>query len=809
MKIMRNPAKHLWRAVLAMILVVSMLGAASVMCFAETTVTEETTVTPKITNVSVSIGEDIIVKFYTNATTADGSKLTVEFDGNTVELTENEGGVFEFVGVTPQKLGVEMTATFTDAEGDAGVAKTVSVKSYLEGLLALAYEDSGCMSQLQYQAMRELCVNMLNYGAAAQTYVEYDVENLANAGLSDEQKALATEKITVTETDKAVSGAAWIGAGVRFDYKLGLYFVFKAASADEYVATVNGTEVTPEAYEAIGEGYYVIRYSSFNATNMNDVATAKLTKDGSEDQTFSYSIKSYVASKGGDESTIANLVNATYVYGFAAVAYSADYVTVDPTFEQTGSISMDGKGYDFSESKYGTVTLPALNFTDYTAETVNSGTEEKPVVTTTFTLNDDTVAYAKEFTTDSYFEYGGTKYSQYDLARLSVSDVVIGYTDGGYTFTATNVTLDKVFSSYGAPLTVTGTINMNVTEEWKLSGGSVVFDAATITVNSTATHGIRVFNNTILTVDKDSKLDVKGATTASVYLGTGSDTNSVNMLVVDGTVTCDSSLYCSNAYAQYDADKGLGMDGGYGFIPAIYVRNGELTATQIYTQTIQVGNASDESNVQRGTLNLSVSTGQYHMYNFNTKGSWEDVRWCFSAGELNMNGAGNGAYAQTRGYAIIEVYKNMKVTKASESFVFAAGYSVEETYQRNVIVENGADLTGIAGDFQWGYRSPVYMNCFDTFENVSITDSNNLTTSENTVRVFTRGAVADRGYICYNANDNYMYQKNATSTQYHFPAAENVNSLTATGNSINIRCFGTLYEAKLANGTTVYYQIVE
>ena len=420
MKTMRNQAKHILRAGLAVILVLSMLVSASVMCFAEETDTStETVVKVGIKGKNVSLGEDIIVKFYTDSTTGDGSKLSVVFNGETFEITENKDGVFEFIGVTPQKLGDEMTATLYGADGtQIGDAATLSVKSYLDELLALSYEDSG-LSQLKYQAMRELCVNMLNYGAAAQTYVDYKTDNLVNKDLSDELKALATEKIIVTDTDtdKAVNGDAWVGAGVRFDYKLGLYYVFKAASADEYTATINGTEVTPEAYTALGEGYYVIRYNSFNATNMNDVVTAKLTKDGAE-QTFAYSIKSYVASKGGDTSNVANLVNATYTYGYAAVAYSAEYVTVDPTFEEAGSISMDGKGYDFSNTKYGTVTLPKLNFDDYTAETVNSGTAADPEVATTFTLNDDTVAYKKTFKSNNYINVNGVLCSEHDIEKV-------------------------------------------------------------------------------------------------------------------------------------------------------------------------------------------------------------------------------------------------------------------------------------------------------------------------------------------------------------------------------------------------------
>ena len=473
MKTMRNQAKHILRAGLAVILVLSMLVSASVMCFAETDTTTETVEKVGIKKKGVSLGEDIIVKFYTDSTTGDGSKLVVKFNDEEYEVTESyyvedEGNAFDFVGVTPQKLGDEMTATlYNEAGAQIGDAVTLSVKSYIEELLAKSLEASG-LSQLKYQAMRELCVNMLNYGAAAQTYVDYKTDNLVNKDLSDVLKALATEKITVTDTDKAVNGNAWVGAGVRFDYKLGLYFVFRATSADEYTATINGEKASPEAYTQLGDGYYVIRYNSFNATNMNQVVTAKLTDANNTEQTFAYSIKSYVASKGGDTSNVANLVNATYTYGYAAVAYSAEYVTVDPTFETAGSRTMDGKGYDFSNSDYDSVVLPKLNFTDYTAKTVNDGTAVAPVVTTAFTLNNNIVDYVKPFTSDNCISLEGNLYSQYDIAGFGIynenEEKIVSVTydeENGYTYdVATGETAypKSHIISYGADLTITGKV---------------------------------------------------------------------------------------------------------------------------------------------------------------------------------------------------------------------------------------------------------------------------------------------------------------------------------------------------------------
>ncbi|MBO5203267.1 MAG: hypothetical protein J6B72_01480 [Clostridia bacterium] len=629
MKTKGNPRKLLWRGALAMILVLSMLVSASVMCFAQTTASDEANEneTVEITGVNISLSDSIVVKFHTTAITDDGSMLKVIFKGDTYEISENEDGVFSFAYVTPQYMGEELAVTLCDANGnEIGEEKKVSVKSYLMDMLAYERTDGTCVcaceSDLQHAAVQELCVNMLNYGAAAQTYVDHDTENLANAELTDEQKILATKKITVTETDKAVNGAAWVGAGVRFDYKLGLYFVFEAASADEYTATINGTEVTPEDYTALGEGYYVIRYNSFNATNMNDVVTAKLTKDGAE-QTFSYSIKSYVAAKGGNDSAIANLVNATYVYGFAAVAYLQEYVEVTPTVDSVGSISIDGKGYDFSGSIYGmTAELPKLDLESYTVVSENTETNvaNEPKIVTRFTLKSEDVDYSTEITPENAILIGEQWYSEYDLANYSADGVTVEYdkSEKSYTLTApadaalslTNLT------SVNAPLTVTGKLEITTTATWHIWGPmNVGTETVAAEIARAGTSSVYFYNKTL--VNKNSAMN----------LGSSFITGLNNCeLIIDGTMATTNNMSINCVLTSVTEN----------YSPLVYVRSGTLTAGVIWTNSIQVG---DENNA--GTLNVKN-------YNNKKRGAVEiqtayssPARFDFVNGTVVANGTSN------------------------------------------------------------------------------------------------------------------------------------------------------------------------
>jgi hypothetical protein len=61
-----------------------------------------------------------------------------------------------------------------------------------------------------------ICVNILNYAAAAQVYSNTNVNELANAGLTDAQKALATPDVTSFETVKNYAAVPIDNPSARF-----------------------------------------------------------------------------------------------------------------------------------------------------------------------------------------------------------------------------------------------------------------------------------------------------------------------------------------------------------------------------------------------------------------------------------------------------------------------------------------------------------------------------------------------------------------------------------------------------------------
>ena len=147
--------------------------------------------TPAFKGVSVSLNENIVLKFEVENYTT-GYTLTFNYK-NKDYVGEVKGVVAEFAYVTPQYLDEVVTATIYDGEKKEVTHTAKSVREYLYELIRAKKADYSKMPCEQFVAMKTLAVDMLNYGAAAQAkYLEKDSYTLVNADLTAEETALAT-----------------------------------------------------------------------------------------------------------------------------------------------------------------------------------------------------------------------------------------------------------------------------------------------------------------------------------------------------------------------------------------------------------------------------------------------------------------------------------------------------------------------------------------------------------------------------------------------------------------------------------------
>ena len=183
--------------------------------------------------------------------------------------------------------------------------------------------------------LRTLLVNLLDYGAAAQHYTGYKTGDLANAKLTEEQRAWGTATDPALTSVKNIAYQAvespfvvWKGVSLRLGDSITMQFVFTAASTDGITVrfeNAGGTmlkEITAEDLTASG-GYYIASYSGITAGQMSEtVLVTAYNGDTAISNTVSYSIESYAYAKQNDaDASLAALVRAMMKYGNAAKTY--------------------------------------------------------------------------------------------------------------------------------------------------------------------------------------------------------------------------------------------------------------------------------------------------------------------------------------------------------------------------------------------------------------------------------------------------------------------------------------------------------
>ena len=244
--------------------------------------------------------------------------------------TDADKYVFKFDNIAPCQVKDTVNATLYatyDGEEYSSVTRPYSVAEY-------CYSTLNSYSQDKYAELRTLLVDLLNYCAVSQQYVNYKTDDLANAELTETQKQWGTsetpELSTVLNTKyKVVENpkAKWKGAGLALNDAVSMRFKFTADSIENL-----SVQVKTDFYEWIipseefveGDGFYYIYFNELGVGYMREpVYLTILEGDEAVSNTVVYSIESYAYEK--QASTIkylADLVKSMMKYGDSAYAYA-------------------------------------------------------------------------------------------------------------------------------------------------------------------------------------------------------------------------------------------------------------------------------------------------------------------------------------------------------------------------------------------------------------------------------------------------------------------------------------------------------
>ncbi|MBR4731802.1 MAG: hypothetical protein IK081_03440 [Lachnospiraceae bacterium] len=240
--------------------------------------------------------------------------------------------------VAPHMIGEEVTviphATGSDGTDVTGSSFRYSVANYCYNML----NKSNYQGE-QYASFRKLLVDILIYGDAAQTYVNYKTNELASRNLTSAQRAMGTD-VTQIMTYKSVKKSDY--ANVEAENKLAtvstvaLYlesavnirYKVEAANAENLrLVITDGTNVLDEM-ALIGnakdsQGRYIVDVKRLNANQMKKTVYATVMLGNQKvSNTYRYSIESYAAAKKGmGDVKLENLLDSMMRYGNSAIEY--------------------------------------------------------------------------------------------------------------------------------------------------------------------------------------------------------------------------------------------------------------------------------------------------------------------------------------------------------------------------------------------------------------------------------------------------------------------------------------------------------
>ena len=262
-----------------------------------------------IDSASITVGEDLKVNYYVTSS-IELSKLTMSFSygEKTVDVAgQVAGNRYVFIlPMPPQCMADTITAELKFGEFVLVTKGDYSIQTYAQNKLTAA--DSS-------DELKRLLSDMLYYGAAAQVYKNYNLDNLASNVddiLDVAEDVNPTQGAQIVNAERESYPAYFTGANVWFGDVNKIYI--KVNTIENVTMTINGGEEF-----ALDSTTYVI--DNIMATQLMDEYTIELFYNGELMQTLTYSIGAYAYAKA--ETEIGDLALALYRYGVSAKAYKA------------------------------------------------------------------------------------------------------------------------------------------------------------------------------------------------------------------------------------------------------------------------------------------------------------------------------------------------------------------------------------------------------------------------------------------------------------------------------------------------------
>ena len=274
---------------------------------------------------TLSLDGDIGINFYMELSEAVAKSSTAKMhftipkngDPDTKDIKVSEAIQVEMGGktyyvfkcqVAAKEMTSNITAQIIDGEKH-GKIYTYSVKEYADYLIAHAEEKA------EWAKAVPLVKAMLNYGAYSQVHFDKNPEDLANAGLTEEEKTLGDVSIDVAdyEVSNLPEGTTYAGATLSLKSETTLSLYFKSSSTLSFSCGSYKVETVKS------NDYQIARIRGIKAKRIGDVFTLNVSGT-----TVTYSPLNYCKEMIADSETdgkLKNALKAFYLYWQAADRY--------------------------------------------------------------------------------------------------------------------------------------------------------------------------------------------------------------------------------------------------------------------------------------------------------------------------------------------------------------------------------------------------------------------------------------------------------------------------------------------------------
>ena len=292
--------------------------------------------TLRFTAASLSLENDISINFKTSSSIIDNvfDNVYARFNMHGKEYIvegrpSGDKYVFTFDHIAPHYMNDAVTATLLGTQNGVEYASApieYSIASYCYGMIDGAYANNS-------PEFKTMLVDLLNYGAACQTYTNYHTDNLVNSDLTPAQANCGTATDPVLSSVYGIGNTIadpdveWTAVGLILRNSVVMRVKFTAASTEGLVIKAQKgsviTEYTADDF-AEGDNCYMLYFEEFDASEMSEAITFTAFVGAQQvSNVLTYSVESY-AYETINTSSDANLVallKALMKYGYAAQNY--------------------------------------------------------------------------------------------------------------------------------------------------------------------------------------------------------------------------------------------------------------------------------------------------------------------------------------------------------------------------------------------------------------------------------------------------------------------------------------------------------